>query len=291
MKKKWIIAGISVFGVIGLLLLLSFTLFSLNSVSVDFRTSRENLTATEEEIIDAGKFNYSNSVFFHGKKGAIYNIEKAQPYIKVINIETVFPSSFVIHIAERQETYSIEHNSKFYICDDELRVLKIVDEFVSTRQNSILLKGLEVKNENILPGDYLEIDGYINIYSSFYESNLSLGEQTALIKEIEFKTEHDENIKKDELCAYLKAYNGQVYKLKNCEYGLKYKVKLMLQVYSQVYTYIGKELEVKDENGAIIKIILTKEILDNSQIVISNYYDYTSHDESECYFNIIPMQA
>ena len=52
------------------------------------------LTATDEEIIESGEFSYGSSVFFHGKKKYEERLESKYPYLKVINIETVFPSRF-----------------------------------------------------------------------------------------------------------------------------------------------------------------------------------------------------
>lgn len=279
MKKVWIIALSVVVVIIGLLVLLSFTLFSLKDVTIDFRTSIEKISLTKEEIIEKGDFSYGSSVFFHGKNDYIENIEDSDPYIKVINIETVFPSKFVIHIAERQEIFAIDNSGEFLICDDDFKVLRKVDSFSSSQDNPILLSGIQITNEVIEIGDFLNVENFVNIYSVLYGFNYPLGQQKSIIEQINFMTIYDDVIKQNQLAFEMKMFNGQTYLIKNCNYGLKAKLKLFTDVYAQIFTYIGKEIN----DGHI----LTEEDLKTCTIEIKNYYDYTSHGEDDCYFDII----
>ena len=84
MKKKLLIIGSAVAGVIVIFIILCFTLFSLQKVEIDWRTSLSVLTGQEEEIIESGHFSYGGSVLFMGKKAATQRIEKAFPYINSI---------------------------------------------------------------------------------------------------------------------------------------------------------------------------------------------------------------
>ena len=143
-------------------ILISFwTLFALSTVIVDFKTTTKNLTITSEEIVDAGKFNYGASVLFDGKNKYIDNINsKIQEnenfaYLEVVNIETVFPNKYVIHVAEREEVFAINLQDKYLICDDDLRILRIENEFQNDRENPILLEGLNVLNDECKIGDFL----------------------------------------------------------------------------------------------------------------------------------------
>lgn len=278
-KKKIIILTASILvAIVGLLITLSLTLFSLKSVSVDFRTSTLNLTSTQEEIIEQGRFKKS-CVFFYNKNKAIKNIENAYPYIKVINIETKYPNSFVIHVTERQEVYMVYQNDKTYFLDEELRVLDIMEnEIENTQSNSILLKGIHI-GEKTREGDYINAD-YQDIYSSFLQSNLNLGMQKEIFKDIEFKKEIDDNVKREYLNAYISLYSGQTIKILDVNYGLKYKTSLAHKVYSSLYSWIGKSYKVSSGES----VILTKEMLDDVTITIQSYYDRASHKESETYF-------
>ena len=277
-KNLFIILGVIIF-LIGLLILLSFTVFSLKEVEIDFRTSQTNITLTSDEIIESGEFNYGGSVFFHNKNGYVEKIESADPYIKVINIETTFPSKFVVHLAERQEIYSILYDNQFLIFDDEFKVLKLS----SSSENTMLIEGLSFKNEEVKVGDYLVFDYFSNVYEILFERNYNLGQQTAMIEKITVKDEFDDVVNKNQKDIQLNLYNGQTYIIKNSEYGFKYKMQLFLNVFSQIYGLIGQKIQVE----GIGEVTLTKDNIDNCQVVINNYYDWTSYDETDCYFNII----
>lgn len=284
-KKGWLIVlGVTV-AIVVLFVILSFTLFSLKHIEIDYRTSTQNIEMTDEEIIESGNFKKGGSVFFHGKKNYINNIEEANPYIKVINIETVFPSKFVVHIAERQEVYAVESSFGYYICDEEMKVLRIQEE--ADESLPILLQNKEVVAKEYEVGDKIEMAHKVNIYSAFYENNRPIGEQVALIEKIELFEEYDKVLKKDIRISKLTLQNGLVFKIVDDSYGLKYKVKMLIDVFSQYHNFVGKEITVRDEEGKETKVILTEENLKSATFVIASYYDKTSHSESECYFDIV----
>lgn len=284
-KKKIIIISSSVIvGILALFILLAFTLFAVRTIDVDFKSSRENFTSANEEIVEASGIRNGGSVLFQNKDKYILNLEKEYPYIKVINIETVFPSKLVIHMLERSEVYAFKYGEKFLICDNELKILRIEDEFVSEQDNSILVKGAEIIEKNYATADFLKVKNFADIYEKLYENNRTLSEQRAIIKEIEFSLERDDVYKKDTLSAKLILFNGQTFKIKNCERGLVGKARLFIDVYSQEFNFIGRNITTKDGE----EITLTEQILLSSTIEINNYYDFTVHEENECYFDIIP---
>ena len=165
--KKIIISLTTILFFVGILIVLSFTVFSLKKVELNFKTSHSQISVTEEEIVDGGDFGYGQSVFFHNKKQYIEKIESIDPYIQVINIETVFPSTFVVHIAQRQEVYSIKIADKYFIVDQNLKILKIESDFVSSQSNSMLLEGIEILEKDYKVGDYIESNNYLDTYSAF----------------------------------------------------------------------------------------------------------------------------
>lgn len=280
-KKWWIILG-CVLTVVILIIIFSFTVFSLKTVEIEYKTSSKYIENTDEEIVESGKFKYKRTVLIHNKNSYKYNIEEFNPYIKVVNIETKFPSKFVVHIAERQEIYAIEDDEKFYICDEEMRVLRIAKNFESDTSNAMLLRLEEKLSEEYEEGDYILETREPNIYRYLFENNRLLGEQQALIQEVTLLKEHDETLKKDLNITLLKFFSGQTFKIVNDNYGMKYKVKLMIDVYSQLYDFIGKEIS---SNGQ--KVVLKEEDLKDCTILISNYYDLSIHKENECFFNIL----
>ena len=281
-KTKKIVIPLSfIFAIIIVLVALSFTVFSLKKVEINFKTSHSQISLSDQEIIDGGQFGFGQSVFFHSKKDYISRIENLSPYINVVNIETVFPSTFVVHIAQRCEVYAFSSEGKTYITDENLRVLKIDEDFVSAQNNAISVS-ISGNNEfSAKEGDYLQFENFIDIYSSLFECNRSLNEQQALIKEIFFKIEYDEEIKQNQLTAQLNLFSGQTVLIKNASYGLKYKLNTFLYVYSNLYSLIGKEIAQTGQ-------VWSENLLDSCTILINNYYNYTQHDETECYYNIFP---
>ena len=278
--KKILISLSSVVLLAAILVTLAFTVFSLKTVKIDWRTSHANVTLSDQQLIDGGQFSFGSSVFFHSKKGYQEKIESLSPYLDVVNIETVFPSTFVIHLAQRQEVYAFSSGQQTLICDQNLRILRLEQDFSSTQDNAMLVQGFSFEESSYQPGQYLEIENFIDVYSSLFECNRTLSQQQALIKSIQFVQEYDQNIKETQTTAVLQLFGGQSVQIKNASYGLKYKLDMFLQVYSNLYSLIGQEIG----SGGV----WTKEILDGCTIIVNNYYNFSEHNESECYFNIVP---
>jgi hypothetical protein len=145
------------------LIILIFTLFSLRSVDLNFKTETSILSGEEiqQEIID-DVFEHRGSVLFINKKRIIDQLEKNFPYLKVVNIETIFPSKFVVHCVEREELYAVISNGKTYILDEDMKILKINNGgHIKTEDNAVLLDliGLELNLTNAEKGQFLNI-GY-----------------------------------------------------------------------------------------------------------------------------------
>lgn len=278
--KKILISLSTAVVLVGILVTLAFTVFSLKTVKVDWRTTHSSISLSDQELIDGAQFSFGSSVFFHGKKGYEERIENLSPYIDVVNIETVFPSTFVLHVAQRQEVYAFENGEQTLICDQNLRVLKIEEDYSSTQDNAMLVLGVEIEEKAYQPGQYLAVENFIDIYSSLFECNRTLGQQQSLIKSIEFLQEYDQNIATEQTTAILNLFGGQTVQIKNATYGLRYKLDMFLQVFSNLYSLIGQEIA----SGGV----WTQELLDGCTIAVNNYYNYTEHNESECYFNIVP---
>ena len=281
MKKKKLIVWISslVF-VVGLLVLLSFTAFSLKSVEIDFRTSHPHTNATEEEIIENADIQLGGSVFFRNKNKIKANIEGTYPYLKVINIETIFPSKFVIHIAERQEVYAVEYSGGHYICDENLRVLRTSDSFVNTQSNAMLLDVWQV-SDLYVPGDYLPENLNPMLYQNMFENNRTLGQQKEIIQKIALTTRYDVDLKKEVDAVTLSLFGGQTVTFANYQVDLSYKTFLFVEAYSNLFDMAGKES--KQEDGSMAT--LTAENLKTCEIYINNYHVYEGQEQIS-YFKI-----
>ncbi len=287
MKKKLVIILSALGGVVAVFVILCFTLFSLKTVEVDFRTSTAVLTGQAQEIVESGEFGYGGSVLFMGKKNPTAKIEKSFPYIKVINIETVFPSKYVIHVSERQQVYALELNEKVYICDEDFKVLEVKEgRYEDLETKPILFKGLRVNNSNAVAGEFLDVENKVDVYSAFVKNNRLLHEQMSIIESIETGVmKNDINVQEQYLA--IKTYSGQTFILKNAVDRLEYKVMHMLRVYSQIYSLIGSAIDRDDLAEG--DNVWTKEKLDSARVEIRSFYLPEGHEESDMRIDIYPQ--
>ncbi len=177
-KHKKLIIVLSV--VVALLITLNvlmFTLFSLKSVEIEFETGNKIITnEMQNQIIS--EIDLGGTVFFKNKDEMTSKIEKKYPYVKVINIETILPNKFIIHIAERQEIYAITSLNRTCYLDNELKVLRINEgNFISVSTNAIKLDlfGLDFDLSAFSEGQFFDISE-LTINSS--NKSINLGEQT-----------------------------------------------------------------------------------------------------------------
>ena len=79
-------------------------------------------------------------------------MESQNPYLKVINIETVFPNKLILHCAEREELFCIKgRDDLYYICDEELKILDVRESFENGKENPIFLNIFEKELNLSLP--------------------------------------------------------------------------------------------------------------------------------------------
>lgn len=157
MKKKRLIAVASILVIVILLIVLSSTVFSLNKVTISFYDSTDaaitdytTLNHFEEEdfseIISSGKFKKGQSIFTIKKSKHIDNLEKTNPYLKVISIEIKFPNGINIKAIEREEFYYIQSDTTYYVCDGDLKVLRTTSD-PATLTGLIEWKGLTADSD------------------------------------------------------------------------------------------------------------------------------------------------
>ena len=319
MSKKAIIILSVCLGVVAVVLILFWTLFALSSVTVKFHTTTKNLTLTEAEIVEAGDFQYGACVFFDGKSKYIDRLnEKVQEnenfaYLELVNIETIFPNRYVIHVAEREEVFAYQTENEVLILDDDLRVLRrenLADS--ASRDNAIELVNLSVLTEDIAVGDFLEVEqqGVLNLYNAFLANNRTLEEQKGFIKEIELGVNTVEVTGLSYVSAKIITHNGREFMINNIDFALANKIQLMFALDSALYNQIGEDGFIVDAGGEIIydnvldengNIMLdengeplkgeawTYERLQNSYVLIDNFIlnGYQEISETDIYYNLV----
>ena len=241
--KKLIITLGVVLGVVLVCVILNFTLFSLQTVEVDFKNEPMIFTdESKDSISNNSAIKKGTSVFVLSKKEITNQLERDNPYLKVINIETVFPNKIIIHCAEREETYAVKASeTKYFICDADFKVLNITTTYYNEQYNPILFTGLEniITNTNrVNAGEFLEFSSeeeiLKNIGTSLLKNNKSVAEQRALIQSIELTSGIDAVTSKNMPYLIIKDFNGFQTNIYRLETLLAEKMQYMFATISQV---------------------------------------------------------
>lgn len=243
MKKKLIITFSVIGGIIALVIILLFTLFGLRYVSLDLRTYNSLFSSEEaqESVISSGKFAYNMPIFFQDKQAYIDNLEKSNPYLKVINIESRFPNTLVVKCVDREEVFAIKMaEDKYFIVDEDLKVLRIENTFTSTQTNAILLSlDSNIHIENAIQaevGDFLELSAdqklVENISPALKLNNRNTAEQKALFESINVKYRTNPLTARSE--AYLELYDfaGVKMSIMEANDSLALKLNCLLAVHA-----------------------------------------------------------
>lgn len=242
-KRLTLILSISA-GVIITLVVLMFTLFGLNNVSLQFQNNTELFSenSVQSKIINDGEFKKNSCVLFINKDKYIAKIEKENPYLKIINIETVFPNNLIIHCAEREEVFAIEVSErKYFICDEDFKVLKVLDysstedsdNYESTQNNAIVLKGVSVANLDATTGDFLEVTSgqahSYNFITSMYMNNREIGEIKAFVEKLTISYDAIGNAK-----FHILLHSGYKIEILDICNNLPEKINILFSIYDLV---------------------------------------------------------
>ncbi len=258
MNKKLIITLSAIVCVVAAVLILFWTLFALSSVSVQFASTTQNFLASQQEIIEAGGFRKGACVLFESKKRSISNIENHAAinpnfaYLRVQNIETVFPNKFVIHLSEREELFAVENGGQFLICDRDFRVLRTQSGFSSTQSNAMLLEGLEFENEDVKVGDFLKVEqsAMLKFFSVMLANNRSLSQQLGKFQKLKLCKNVDEFSKKQFDCLQLTTFEGRKFVIGNINFAFANKVQKMFAAESALFSQSADaEGNILDKNG------------------------------------------
>ena len=235
MKNKTLIISISVLAFIVLIVVLSSAIFCLKSVEINFMSNTINLTNRETQIVESGKFKYNQSMFFVNKKQYIKTLEKENPYIKVINIETIFPNKLVINAVERNELFVIKSYEEgsfknYLVLDNELKILNNLTEFENNYLNPILINIESEQVETNIAGEKLE-NSYNEILNTLATELYAYNKNPLILKanfeEITINFENKNNIQ-------IKMRSGVNIILKDMNNKLMEKFMLALSYYNNL---------------------------------------------------------
>ena len=258
MKNKKLAICLIIFACLATIVVLSRAIFALNSASVNFLETPQIMQGKEQQIIESANFAYGSNVLFLGKKGYTQAIEKANPYIKVVNIETVFPNKFVIHCVERQEVFAFQQkNGTYAIIDEEFKVLKTQNEFLNTTTNAILLTNLD-EVDNYEEGDFISLNDRQKslVIATFY----SLREWKTSYSELKNKVENVEIDYKRDNQVLIQIRNNVKIIVKDAHICNSDKLNLAFSAYESDTKFQSDiVMEVRQNEDNIIKIFYTKQ--------------------------------
>ena len=253
--KRLIIVLGSIFAFVVLCTILSFTLFKTGNISFDFHNNTVIFAEEQkqEEVIKSAEINTCMPIFTLNKKAIIEKLESKNPYLKVINIETVFPNKLVLHCAEREELFCIKGRDElYYICDDELKILSITRNIVTSQESAVILDGVSVLNTGASVGDYLELYENVSVVkgisNAFAHNNKSIADIKAMFKNIEVVNERNFYTTKMAPTILLTTYDGFKINIRNVNSYFKTKVNLMLNIVPQKPEYYGTHELIIDIN-------------------------------------------
>ena len=143
------------------------TVFCVSSIKVVWHTSTIALTGQDDNMIQKSGLTTGQSVFLVGKDESVQKLESSYPYVKVLGIETVFPSTLNIHLQEREILYVIQISSSSYaFVDQDFKVLEIKNGYEDREQFlEFCLKDNYLRNlydEKVYPAQLQYMDGEIS---------------------------------------------------------------------------------------------------------------------------------
>ena len=253
---------------VALCVILCFTLFRTHNIELSFHNQTTIFASDDKqiELINSAKINTAQPIFSLNKKEITNNLELNNPYLKVINIETVFPNKLVIHCAEREEMFCIKSNNDlYYICDDDLKILSITRTVDFQQGNAVLLEGVTVLNTGAQTGETLDLatgDELIKtISNAFAHSNKTITDIKGMFKNLMLKFEYNVYTSKMEPTLEFTTYDNFVINVRNAKSFLATKLNLLLSVVPQKPDYYATHsllIDINPNNISEQHVILEK---------------------------------
>lgn len=275
MRKKLIIGGAVFVGFIVLTLILCFSVFTIKSVDIDFRTSL-TMSWEEESIMESAELDYGRCLLFLSKKQYKDRVEKKNPYLEVINIETIFPSKLVFHVAERQELFAIKRETDVVKLDKDLKVLKIEDgeDYQSNEANPILLSGVTI-NKDFSEGDFLDIKekGLKKFLPAMTEVSKTLNQTLGFCKSINLVEEKNYYLNQAEITMDITTFSDRKITIKNIDSNLNFKLQRVFQTLPMLYEKLVDNGTYTNEEVDRCSIVVGNQISNQNELYTHIYLD------------------
>lgn len=257
-KRLLIISG-SILAFVALCVTLCFTLFRTHSIVLNFHNETTIFAdeANHLEIVNSAKIDTRMPIFSLNKTNIRNALEKNNPYLKVINIETAFPNKLIVHCAEREELFCIDAgNELYYICDEDLKILNITRTVGFLQGNALALEGITVLNTGASTGDEVDLyqgENVLKVLSNaFAHSNKNASDIKGMFKSLSLVYEYNFYTCKMSPTFVLTTYDDFKINIRNAESFLATKLNLMLAIVPQKPEYYSTHSLVIDINPSNI---------------------------------------
>ena len=274
MNKKLVISLSVILGVVLTAIILCFTVFTIKSVELDFRTSTQH-EWNESELVEASRIPNGKCLLFLSTKQYEENLETNYPYLEVINIEKVFPSKIIVHLAEREEFFALKSGESTFFLDKDFKVLRSQTEgFTSTKTNPILLNGLRFDGE-IVVGQKLNIKqtGMKRFLASMIENQKTLQQAEGFVKEIELQEELVSLLNEKQVNMTMKAFGEREIMILNIDVNLSAKIQRVFQTIPMLYESLVDNGDYTIEEVNRCKIVVGNQITNQDELYVHIYLD------------------
>lgn len=258
-RNKTLAIVLSILFALVLVVALGQSVFRVGNIELVSHTTTNHLSSLNESAVLAGsELNKGKSVFLLDRETYIANLEKNQPYIKVLSIEVAWPNTIKFHYAERVELYAIAlADGGYAYVDNEFKILRVSQvSFNSTQQNCILLDcGFDKASTDLSAGMFLDktkFSDFVGIYDAYTQMGYSVSQMKSMISEITNETNSDGHT------TVLQTFLGVRIQILNSAYYTSQKITL---AYSMLETLDPSEYS----SGTIY-------VFKNSQSVLESRY-------------------
>ena len=169
MKSKKLVVMLSILAFLTVLIVLNSTLFTLQTVNVNWLTTKYELSGLKDDDITNNVLK-GESIFLLNKQNIADKLEKEYPYLRVVSIETKFPNKIVIHSAEREGMFAVDLGAgEFAIIDGLGKVLRFATDNIfvgndlGTKPIRLIFNEGSLNHDNFVVGEAVKHDKIVTI--------------------------------------------------------------------------------------------------------------------------------
>ena len=226
-KRSVIITTSILVGIVAIFTILFGMVFRVRDIQVVHNKDFYHKTEINQIIKDS-KLRKNTGIFSVDRDKIAYNIEKAYPNVRVDSVNISSFTSVKIKLSNREPLYYAVEEAKYYILDEDCKVLEITNDAVRAedyiRLENVFNVGDSVEVGDFLNGKYVKVCS--NLYTSLYTyAVLNLNDGTGTFEDRYLEREDMCEVIEDISFTQVNELKGKVDKLMlNTSYGVKISI-------------------------------------------------------------------